>query len=177
MAAGRADARGPMGQPQPMTAAMNNQGHAPGWFGSSHEQAAGPGRVSSGSLMYLGGEEAHSRPPAEATQRVIDTEVSKLLREAEERALAVLGEHRDALDKLAALLVERETVDGTLGYAGHRTVINRLAASGNESPSGDSPSGRSPVSDESTPSAIPAAFTPDQDEGSSDDDSATQPQR
>ena len=80
-------------------------------FGMS--SALGPVGFSTGSPMYLGGEEVRSRPYAEATQRVIDTEVSKLLREAEERALAVLGEHRDALDKLAALLVERETVDGT----------------------------------------------------------------
>jgi cell division protease FtsH len=73
----------------------------------------GPVGFATGSPMYLGGEEVRSRPYAEATQRVIDTEVAKLLREAEDRALGVLGEHRDALDKLTALLLERETVDGT----------------------------------------------------------------
>jgi len=41
-------------------------------------------------------------------------------------------------------LVERETVDGTLGYAGHRTVINRLAAS--SSGGADSPEGNRPAS-------------------------------
>jgi cell division protease FtsH len=61
----------------------------------------------------LGGEEVRSRPYAEATQRVIDEEVAGLLREAEQRALGQLGEHRGALDRLAALLLERETVDGT----------------------------------------------------------------
>jgi len=80
-------------------------------FGMS--QALGPVGFSSGSPMFLGGEEVRSRPYAEATQRVIDEEVSTLLREAEQRALGVLGEHRDALDRLTGLLLDRETVDGT----------------------------------------------------------------
>jgi cell division protease FtsH len=63
--------------------------------------------------MYLGGEEVRSRPYAEATQRVIDEEVSKLLREAEQRALDLLRSNRDPLDRLTELLLERETVDGT----------------------------------------------------------------
>jgi cell division protease FtsH len=80
-------------------------------FGMSKE--LGPIGFSSGSPMYLGGEEVRSRPYAEATQRVIDQEVAGLLREAERRALDLLGEHRDALDRLTELLLERETVDGT----------------------------------------------------------------
>jgi cell division protease FtsH len=80
-------------------------------FGMSKE--LGPVGFSSGSPMYLGGEEVRSRPYAEATQRVIDQEVSALLREAERRAMDVLSEHRDALDRLTELLLERETVDGT----------------------------------------------------------------
>jgi len=63
--------------------------------------------------MYLGSEEVRSRPYAEATQRVIDEEVGKLLREAEGRATSMLTEHRDALDRLTELLLERETGDGT----------------------------------------------------------------
>ncbi|HZA82259.1 MAG TPA: ATP-dependent zinc metalloprotease FtsH, partial [Actinomycetes bacterium] len=73
----------------------------------------GPVGFASGSPMYLGGEEVRSRSYAEATQRVIDEEVAKLLREAEDRARGMLGEHRDALDRLTELLLERETVDGT----------------------------------------------------------------
>jgi len=43
-------------------------------------------------------------------------------------------------------LVERETVDGTLGYSGHRTVVNRLAASAaSDSPSGNSPAANKPA--------------------------------
>jgi cell division protease FtsH len=44
---------------------------------------------------------------------VIDEEVAKLLSEAHQRATAMLREHREALERLVALLLERETVDGT----------------------------------------------------------------
>ena len=50
-------------------------------FGMS--ETLGPVGFASGSPLYLGGEEVRSRPYAEATQRVIDEEVGKLLREAE----------------------------------------------------------------------------------------------
>jgi cell division protease FtsH len=80
-------------------------------FGMS--PALGPVGFASGSPMFLGTEEVRSRPYAEATQRVVDQEVAKLLREAEGRATELLGEHRDALDRLTELLLERETVDGT----------------------------------------------------------------
>jgi cell division protease FtsH len=80
-------------------------------FGMS--QALGPVGFASGSPLYLGGEEVRSRPYAEATQRVIDEEVAKLLRAADARASELLAGHRDALDRLTELLLERETVDGT----------------------------------------------------------------
>jgi cell division protease FtsH len=44
---------------------------------------------------------------------VIDEEVAKLLRAADARAAELLTSHRDALDRLTDLLLERETVDGT----------------------------------------------------------------
>jgi cell division protease FtsH len=80
-------------------------------FGMS--TALGPVGFASGSPLYLGTEQVRSRPYAEATQRVIDEEVSKLLRQAEARASELLGSHRDALDRLTELLLDRETVDGT----------------------------------------------------------------
>jgi len=80
-------------------------------FGMS--AALGPVGFASGSPMYLGGEEVKSRPYAEATQRLIDEEVAKLLREGEQRATDVLSNHRHQLDRLTELLLERETVDGT----------------------------------------------------------------
>jgi cell division protease FtsH len=52
------------------------------------------------------------RPYAEATQRSIDTEVARLLREAEATATTQLRAHRDTLDRVIGLLLERETIDG-----------------------------------------------------------------
>jgi cell division protease FtsH len=52
------------------------------------------------------------RPYAEETQRSIDQEVARLLREAEDTATTLLRGHRDALDRLIHLLLERETIDG-----------------------------------------------------------------
>jgi cell division protease FtsH len=53
-----------------------------------------------------------SRPYAEATQQLIDQEVSRLLVEAENRAHDLLAEHRAALDAVIATLLERETISG-----------------------------------------------------------------
>jgi cell division protease FtsH len=53
------------------------------------------------------------RPYAEQTQRAIDTEVARLLREAESTATTLLRTHRDSLDRVIALLLERETIDGS----------------------------------------------------------------
>ncbi|HVM67933.1 MAG TPA: ATP-dependent zinc metalloprotease FtsH [Acidimicrobiales bacterium] len=72
----------------------------------------GPVGFSGGSPMYLGQEEVRSRDYAEATQRVIDEEVSELLRKADERATELLSTHRDALDRLVEDLLAHETVDG-----------------------------------------------------------------
>jgi cell division protease FtsH len=62
---------------------------------------------------YLGQQEIRSRQHAEATQRVIDEEVERLLKEANERATTLLSDHREALDRVMALLLERETIDGS----------------------------------------------------------------
>jgi ATP-dependent Zn protease len=39
-------------------------------------------------------------------------EVARLLGEAEDRAIALLESHRESLEKVVALLLERETIDG-----------------------------------------------------------------
>jgi len=72
----------------------------------------GPVGFSSGSPMYLGTEEVTRRSYAEATQRVIDEEVTALLKEAEQGALSLLTGRRDALDRLVEDLLAHETVDG-----------------------------------------------------------------
>ncbi|HUZ20306.1 MAG TPA: ATP-dependent zinc metalloprotease FtsH [Acidimicrobiales bacterium] len=64
----------------------------------------GPGRLSPIGLPM--------RPYAEDTQRLIDEEVTRLVREAETRATKLLSSHRAELDRVIALLLEKETVDG-----------------------------------------------------------------
>ena len=78
----------------------------------------GPVGYPEGGSVFLGGggPGMSSRPYAEATQAAIDGEVSKLLREAEERAVNLLKSHRAELDSLVTLLLERETVDGSDVY-------------------------------------------------------------
>ncbi len=80
-------------------------------FGMSPE--LGPVGFSGDGPAYLGQQEIRSRQYAEATQRVIDQEVERLLKEANERAITLLSDHREALDKVTALLLERETIDGS----------------------------------------------------------------
>ncbi|GAA3045730.1 ATP-dependent zinc metalloprotease FtsH [Streptomyces glomeratus] len=58
-------------------------------------------------------EELAPQPYSQQTQRIIDEEAARLLREAEERATGLLRDHRRALDRLSDLLVVRETVDGS----------------------------------------------------------------
>ena len=78
--------------------------------------ALGPVGYSGQGPMYLGGQEVNQRSWAEETQRVIDTEVARLLRQAEQRALELLTEHRAELDALTELLLEQETVEGDAVY-------------------------------------------------------------
>ena len=83
-------------------------------FGMS--RTIGPVGFGSPNPAYLGTEMPITRPYAEETQRLIDQEVSQLLVDAEKRAMHLLREHRKAIDALADLLVEQETVDGAAVY-------------------------------------------------------------
>jgi cell division protease FtsH len=80
-------------------------------FGFSPE--LGPVGYPAGEAAYLPGapKEAPHRY-SEETQRIVDREVARLLREAEERAIRLLRAHRVSLDWLAGQLREHETVDG-----------------------------------------------------------------
>jgi cell division protease FtsH len=52
-------------------------------------------------------------PYAEATQQVIDEEVARLLRAAEQRATELLRTHREQFDRVVDALLEHETIDGS----------------------------------------------------------------
>jgi len=85
-------------------------------FGLSPE--LGPVGYPEGGSVFLGGGGSglSSRPFAEATQAKIDSEVARLLREAEESAISTVRAHRYELDQLVDLLLESETVDGAEVY-------------------------------------------------------------
>ena len=61
--------------------------------------------------IFLGREVVQRREISERTAELVDTEVKRILGDAYERAKAVLLDRRDALDRLAAALLERETLD------------------------------------------------------------------
>lgn len=60
--------------------------------------------------QYLGGRATLNC--GEATAAEIDQEVMKILKDAYDQALALLADNRDCLDKIAAFLIERETITG-----------------------------------------------------------------
>ena len=81
--------------------------------------ALGPVGYPEGGSVFLGGgggQGLSSRPFAEATQALVDTEVARLVREAEQAAVELIGSHRPELEQLVDLLVEQETVDGSAVY-------------------------------------------------------------
>jgi cell division protease FtsH len=88
----------------------------------------GPVGYPDGGSVFLGGggPGMSSRPFAEATQAEIDREVADLLRQAENRAVELLKGHREQLNSLVGLLLEKETVDGKDVY--------RLAGQSDRSP-------------------------------------------
>jgi len=76
----------------------------------------GPVGFASEGPTYLGHQEISNRSYAEATQRIIDEEVTKLLRQAERRASDLLRLHSQALSDLTQKLIEHETVEGNAVY-------------------------------------------------------------
>jgi cell division protease FtsH len=80
--------------------------------------ALGPVGYPEGGSVFLGGggSALSSRPFAEATQAIIDGEVARLLREAEQTAVGLIRAHRAELGRIVQLLLEKETVDGAEVY-------------------------------------------------------------
>ena len=62
--------------------------------------------------VFLGRDYADHQDYSEQTARRIDAEVQRIMREAHQRAVEILDARRDQLDTMAAVLLERETVDG-----------------------------------------------------------------
>src|SRR5260370_34284881 len=61
--------------------------------------------------IFLGREVLQRREISDSTAQLVDEEVKRILTNAFSDATRILGERRGALDKLAAALLERETLD------------------------------------------------------------------
>ncbi len=61
--------------------------------------------------VFLGKEIQEARDFSEGSAQVIDEEVQRLLREADERAFELLNQHRPELDRLVEALLENEELD------------------------------------------------------------------
>ncbi|HYT71201.1 MAG TPA: ATP-dependent zinc metalloprotease FtsH [Gemmatimonadales bacterium] len=61
--------------------------------------------------IFLGREVVQRREVSERTAELVDTEVKRVLTDAYEQARNILADYRAALDRLAATLLERETLD------------------------------------------------------------------
>ncbi|MEO5680582.1 MAG: ATP-dependent zinc metalloprotease FtsH, partial [Acidimicrobiales bacterium] len=79
-------------------------------FGMS--ERIGPMAWAAQGEVFLGEDLLHTKDYSDDTSRVIDQEVEKILRAAEDRSLALLRQHRAGLDAVAAALLEKETIDG-----------------------------------------------------------------
>jgi cell division protease FtsH len=63
--------------------------------------------------VFLGRDFVQRREYSEKKAQEIDEEVARILSERYDEALAMLSEHRDALDRITDSLLERETLDGS----------------------------------------------------------------
>ncbi|MFO0907856.1 MAG: ATP-dependent zinc metalloprotease FtsH [Isosphaeraceae bacterium] len=83
---------------------------------------------------FLGREMSELRDHSEHTAQIIDEEVSRILREADERAYRLLEEHREDLEKLTDALIEREvlTVAEIEDLIGRRAGAAKVEVSGDE---------------------------------------------
>jgi cell division protease FtsH len=62
--------------------------------------------------VFLGRDITRSQHISEDTARKVDVAVSDILNSQYKRAQQIIGEHRSALDKIAAALLEHETLEG-----------------------------------------------------------------
>jgi cell division protease FtsH len=79
-------------------------------FGMS--EALGPVNLADDGDSFLGPQLGRPRHVAEATAERVDDEVKRLLREADALAASVLRQNMHILERLAQLLLEKETVEG-----------------------------------------------------------------
>ena len=114
--------------------------------------------------VFLGEELSKGKNYSDDTARQVDEEVQKISEDAFERAIGTLRENRDAFEKLADLLVEREEVPGEDVLSLINKPISGDGAPVSPSEDGDAstnPDAESESETESHPETEPAEATAD----------------
>lgn len=62
--------------------------------------------------VFLGRDYGNTQDYSEETARRIDDEVARIMKDAHDTAYEILSSHKDQMDLMASVLMERETVDG-----------------------------------------------------------------
>ncbi len=124
-------------------------------------------------LLFLGREVSRTQDHSEDTARKIDGEVSRVLTECHDRARDLLQANWDRLHTIAALLLERETLDGRdiEEIVEHGRIVSDKER--REEPSGEEgaapPEGEAaPAAPDGAPDTAPGDDAPDGDEPSLD---------
>ena len=101
--------------------------------------------------FFMGREVSRSNDYSEETARKIDQEVTRLLNESHEKAIQILETHRDKLELIAAMLLERETLDGheVEEIICHGRMLSEIERSEFGDSSSDKAQGESGTADES----------------------------
>jgi ATP-dependent Zn proteases len=75
-------------------------------------ETVGPMSIEGGNEVFLGRDLGRSRPVSESTAQRVDGEVRRILDEADELARSILRQNIHILERLAQLLLDKETVEG-----------------------------------------------------------------
>jgi cell division protease FtsH len=97
-------------------------------------ERVGPMAWGSQGQVFLGEDLMHTRDYSDDTARVIDEEVERILRDAENNCRQLLTDNRKGLDLVARALLEYETIDGSevtrlIQLAHGNTVTARMGSS------------------------------------------------
>ena len=89
-----------------------------------------------GNITYYdsSGQDAFIKPYSEETAKTIDLEISKMIEEQYNRAITILKKHKQKLNTLANLLLEKEVIfkDDLLKVFGERPFVKKEEESTNK---------------------------------------------
>jgi cell division protease FtsH len=97
-------------------------------------------------LVFLGKDLGEQRDYSDSVAQEIDSEVRNLVQEAHEKALQVLGDHRDKLELVARKLIEVETLDAVDFEALLKGELPPPSEPGSPTPSAPKPNRPAPES-------------------------------